>query len=322
MMSELEFPAAPQKLSIQELVAALDQEAHSDADLAPLIEGLSDLSPQDIQALEPTWRRLSAAYKHKILQALHEASETKFELNCRAIALLSVEDESGLVRAAALDLLQEEDSAETMKLFLNIARDDPDAYVKTRALTGLGNFILLGEYGEIPAPLAQEAQQLALQLHRSPHESAEVRRQALEALANSNHPAVSQLIWNAYQQDDHLSKASALSAMGRTCDAQWQDILIEELANSDSQLVCEALRACGEIQLESSLESISQLAFSDDCEIQLMAVWALGEIGGRRAFEMLSSLAEQIEDEEMEDSIDEALEAASFSLGGPMLDFH
>lgn len=322
MMSELEFPVAPQKRPIQELVAALDQEAHSDADLAPLMEGLSDLSPQNIQALKPTWRSLSAAYKHKILQALHEASETRFELNCRAIALLSARDESGLVRAAALDLLQEEDSAETMRLFLNIARDDPDVHVKTRALTGLGNFILLGEYGEIPAPLAQEAQQLALQLHRSPHESAEVRRQALEALANSNHPAVSQLIREAYQQDDHLSKASALSAMGRTCDAQWQDILIEELANSDSQLVCEALRACGEIQLESSLESISQLAFSDDCEIQLMAVWALGEIGGRQAFKMLSSLAEQIEDEEMEDSIDEALEAASFSLGGPMLDFH
>lgn len=321
-MSELEFSAGPQKMPIQELVAALDQEAHSDADLAPLIEGLSDLSPQNIQALKPTWRRLSPTYKHKILQALHEASETQFELNCRAIALLSIEDESGLVRAAALDLLQEEDSAETMRLFLNTARDDPDAYVKTRALTGLGKFILLGEYGEIPAPLAQEAQQLTLQLHRSPHESAEVRRQALEALANSNHPAVSQLIRAAYQQDDHLSKASALSAMGRTCDAQWQDILIEELANSDSQLVCEALRACGEIQLESSLESISQLTFSDDCEIQLMAVWALGEIGGRRAFKMLSSLAEQVEDEEIEDVIDEALEAASFSLGGPMLDFH
>ena len=321
-MSELEFPAVPQKLPIQEVVAALDQEAHSDVDLAPLMDGLSDLSPQDIQALESTWRRLSSAYKHKILQALHEASETKFELNCRAIARLSVGDESGLVRAAALDLLREEDSAETMQLFLNIARGDPDAYVKARALTGLGKFILLGEYGEIPAPLAQEAQRLALQLHHSPHESAEVRRQALEALANSNHPAVSQLIQAAYQQDDHLSKASALSAMGRTCDAQWQDILIEELAGSDSQLVCEALRACGEIQLESSLESISQLAFSDDCEIQLMAVWALGEIGGGQAFKMLSSLAEQVEDEEMEDIIDEALEAASFSLGGPMLDFH
>ena len=322
-MSQADFPDEPprQKLSIEDVIAALNQQTHAPvgAVASSVICGLSDLSAQNSKTLEPVWRKLPSAYKHKVLQALNEASEASFELNYRQIACLSVKDKSGLVRAAALDLLWEEDSTETMQLLLNIARDDPDAHVKARALFGLGKFILLGEYGEIPAALAQQAQQLVLHLHSSPHEPLEVRRRALEALANSNHPAVSQLIRAAWQQGDHLLKASALFAMGRTCDAQWEDILLDELESSDSQLVHEAVRACGEIQLKASLEGISRLTFSDDREIQLMAVWALGEIGGKRAFDMLSGLAEQVEDEEMEDVIDEALDAASFSLTGPAL---
>ena len=326
-MSEMDFQAESagmQKPEIQDVIAALKQGAQSAASTvsASVVYGLSDLSRQNVKALEPIWLKLSPTCKHKVLQALNEASETSFELRYREIALLNVKDESSLVRAAAVDLLWEEDSTETMQLFLNIARDDPASHVKVRALIGLGKFILLGEYGEIPAALALKAQQLALQLHSSPNESMEVRRRALEALANSNHPDTSHLIRAAYQQDNHRFKASALFAMGRTCDAQWQDILLEELEGSDNELVYEAVRACGEIQLESSLDSISKLALGDDREIQLMSIWALGEIGGKRAFEILSSLEEPAEDEELADMIDEALDAASFSLSGPVFDFH
>ncbi len=325
-MSDMDFPAEPpglKKPDIQEVMAALNQEAHSAAGAvgASVVYGLSDLSSQDIKTLEPTWLKLPATRRHKVLQALNEASETSFELSYREIALLSVKDESSLVRAAAIDLLWEDSSIETMQLFLNSARNDAASHVKVRALVGLGKFILLGEYGEIPAALALEAQRLALELHRSPNEPLEVRRHALEALANSNHPEADPLIRAAYQQDSHLFKASALYAMGRTCNAKWQEILLEELESHDSELVYEAVRACGEIQLESSLDGISQLAHSDDREIQLMSIWALGEIGGRQAFEILSGLEEHAEDAEMADMIDEALGAASFSLTGPMLDF-
>ena len=326
-MSATDFQAESprlQKPDLPAVAAALKQGACSAASVvsATVVYGLSDLSRQDIKTFEPTWLKLSSTYRHKILQALNEASETSFELSYREIALFNVKDESSLVRAVAVHLLWEDHSTQTMQLFLKIAQDDPASHVKARALIGLGKFILLGEYGEIPAALALKAQQLAIQLHSSPDESIEVRRHALEALANSNHPDTDHLIRAAYQQGNHLLKASALFAMGRTCDAQWQDILLEELEGSDNELVYEAVRACGEIQLESSLDSISELAFSDDREIQLMSIWALGEIGGKRAFEILSGLEEPVEDEELADMIDEALDAASFSLSGPVFDFH
>lgn len=324
-MSAIDFQAESpgvQKPDMPAVIAALKQGERSAASVvsAAVVYGLSDRGRQDIKTLEPTWLKLSSAYKHKVLQALNEASETSFELSYREIALFNIEDESSLARAAAVDLLWEDNSTGTMQLFLKLAQNDPASYVKARALIGLGKFILLGEYGEIPAALALKAQQLAIQLHSSPDESIEVRRHALEALANSNHPDVDHLIRAAYRQGNHLLKAGALFAMGRTCDAQWQDILLAELEGGDNELVYEAVRACGEIQLESSLDSISALAFSDDREIQLMSIWALGEIGGKRAFGILSGLEELAEDEELADMIDEALDAASFSLSGPV--FH
>lgn len=316
--------AGMQKPDIQDVIAALKQGAKLEASAvgATVIYGLSSLPRQELKAVESTWIKLPSTYKHKVLQALNEASEANFELCYREIALLSVEDESSLPRAAAVDLLWEEDSAETMRLFLKMARDDAASHVRARALIGLGKFILLGEYGEIPAALALEAQELAIRLHCDANETVEVRRHALEALANSNHPDASRLIREAYEQGGHLLKTSALFAMGRTCDRQWQDILLTELESSDNELVYEAVRACGEIQLESSLDSISELALGDDREIQLMSVWALGEIGGKRAFEILSDLAEQADDDELADVTDEALDAASFSLSGPAFDFH
>ena len=47
--------------------------------------------------------------------------------------------------------------------------------------------------------------------------------------------------------------------------------------------------------------------------VQLAAIWALGEIGGNHAFEILTSLEEITEDEEAAAVVDEALDTAGFS---------
>ena len=85
--------------------------------------------------------------------------------------------------------------------------------------------------------------------------------------------------------------------MGRTCNKIWGEILLEELESRDSECVFEAVRACGQIQFRDSIQRVGELTLSDDQEIQEMAIWSLGEIGGRQAFEILNSLAENAEDD-------------------------
>ena len=181
-------------------------------------------------------------------------------------------------------------------------------------------FILLGEYGDMPAELTLKAQELTLKLHKDKSEARDVRRRALEALANSSHPEASKLIRAAYEHGNHELKVGAIFAMGNTCNRMWAKMLLEELVSRDSECVFEAVRACGQIQLRDSVQRVGELTLSDDQNIQEIAIWSLGEIGGKQAFERLNSLAENVEDDSAAAVIDEALDAASFSLTFASLD--
>lgn len=279
-----------------------------------IIYGLSDLSPAERASIADSWWQLPAPFKAQVLRALNDASEALFELNFREIAILALADSSSLVRAAAIDLLWFDESPETMQHFMRLA-DDADAVVRASALTALGRFLLLGEYGGIAVELAEAAQQIALRLHTDPQQPVSVRRRALEALANSSHPHVTRLIRAAYAHGSHEMKIGAVFAMGRTCNSIWSDALLEELASGDDECVYEAIAACGQLQLKQAVPRIGKLAQSDDGEIQLAAIAALGEIGGRRALDMLSDLAESAVDDSLADAIDAALDVAAFSFG-------
>lgn len=311
------------KPALSEVIDALNRDSRSETlTVAPaIVYGMSDLESEELSRIAPVWQALPAIYKHQVLRQLNETSEVSFELNFREIAILSLQDASGLVRAAATDLLWSDETLATMHRLLDLAGDDPSAEVRARALAGLGRFILRGEYGEIPPADALMAQELALRTHRDDSQNIDVRCRALEALANSNHAEVDKCIRKAYSNGSHLLRVSSLFAMGRTCDKKWGRILLDELDGSDSELVYEAIQACGQIQLEDSVQAIGEMTLSDDREIQLMSVWALGEIGGKQAFDLLSGLAETAEDDELHDVVGEALDAASFSLSMTAIDF-
>ncbi|MCY3780953.1 MAG: HEAT repeat domain-containing protein [Chloroflexi bacterium] len=305
-----------------DVLAALSRaDAESKRSISPtLVYGLSDLAPKEWQKVHAAWRCLEAASKRRILRMLNESSEALFELNYRELGLNSLDDESAMVREAAIELLWTDESEDTMRQFIRLAAQDPSSSVRTCAIKALGRFILLGEFGDVSEELAKEAQQLALRLHTNSSESLETRRRALESLANSSHPLVPDLISKAYADGNHDLKISAIFAMGRSCSGVWQEILLQELESHDNEAVYEAVSACGHIQLEDSVVRIGELALSNDREIQLTAIWALGEIGGSRAFEILSRLEEVVEDKETASILEEALDTAGFRRSFAALD--
>ena len=313
---------AREKPSLIEVMAALGDGATSESfALAPtIVYGLSDLSPTDIQGLAPLWNELPGAYKARAMRQLLEASEADFELSFGEIARLSLEDQSSLARAAAVDLLWTEDSSHTLQLLMRRIRQDESAAVRAGALIALARFILLGEYEDIPAEDAQAARQLALDIYADEREPPQVRCRALEAIGNSSHPELEDLIREAYDMGSREMKRSAIVAMGRSCSRVWQEILLEELDGADEEIVFEAAQACGQIQLDASVGKLRGLCYSEDREIQVIAIWALGEIGGRRAFRALSDLDEELDDAALQEALDDALDAAGFSLSMSSLD--
>jgi HEAT repeat protein len=318
-VSEFDGEATDLPLSkppLEKLISVLKSVELSSQTVVPstVVYGLSDLTLEEFRMIEPVWRDLPAVIKHRVLRALDEASEAMFELNYREIALRCLSDESSLVRSTSIELLWIDESVETMRKLMELAKSDPDNSVRTGALESLGRFILLGEYGDIPADLAAQAQELTYRLHTDAAQSVEIRRRALEALANSSYSEVKHLIRAAYADGNHELKVGAIFAMGRTCNKMWRNLLMDELESVDNECLYEAIRACGQIQLRESVQRIGEFTISDDQEIQMMAIWSLGEIGGKRAYEILTNLEENADDDDAANAIDEALDAAGFSL--------
>ena len=311
-----------QRPQVSDVSAALNEaDIKSKQHVSPvLVYGLSDLTSTEWGELECAWKQLSATVRLRTLRALNESSEALFELNYRELASQCLNDRSAAVREAAIELLWTDESEQTMRELISLAQQDKEPAVCTAAVKALGRFVLLGEYGDVSEDLAQEAQQLSLGIYLDQSKPLELRRRALETLANSSHPSAPELISSAYADGNHDLKISAIFAMGRTCSRHWQEILLQELDGDDNEAVYEATSACGQIQLEDSVPRIGELALSDDREIQVTAIWALGEIGGRRASEILSHLAEVVEDDETLALLDEALATAGFHRSFATLD--
>jgi hypothetical protein len=77
--------------------------------------------------------------------------------------------------------------------------------------------------------------------------------------------------------------------MGRSADPVWTEIVIDELDSPSAAMRFEAARACGELQINRAVNRLIQLTHEPDREIGEMALWSLGQIGGRRAKEALES---------------------------------
>jgi HEAT repeat protein len=122
-----------------------------------------------------------------------------------------------------------------------------------------------------------------IETYRDPQEAPQVRRRAVESMAYTGTQDVPKIIQEAYEHQDQEMQISAVLAMGRSADARWADIVISELRNPNPKMRFEAIRACGELQLRDAAPAIIDLTDDVDLGIKTIALWSLGQIGGRKA---------------------------------------
>jgi HEAT repeat protein len=77
----------------------------------------------------------------------------------------------------------------------------------------------------------------------------------------------------------------------------------------------EAARAAGGLGSADSVDALEGLLTDEDPGVAMAAVYALGQIGGDRATELLTRLSEDPDYEELYDAIDEALEEMEWLEG-------
>jgi len=283
-----------------------------------LVAGLSDLGVQEAQSLLSAWRKLDVTKRRDINERLVEKIEHDYMLDYRSWAIMTIQDDDPEVRATGVELLWDDESIDTLHTLMELIRKEKAIEVRVVAFQVLGRFILLGEYEQFDSDDIQIAQQLAYTTWHNHQEPIEIRRRALEAFANCTDDRLPAMIAEAYKSHLTEVQASALFAMGRSYDNQWNEIVLKELDNENPQIRYEAIRAAGELEIKKAVQQLGRLARDDsDREIMLMAIWSLGEIGGDLPTKILTRLAEMAEesdDDDLIDAIDEAIQTAS--LGG------
>lgn len=301
--------------SLEEVLTALK------ADTVPgptLFYGLSDLEDEALEKVREVWQQLDASQRRIIMQMLVDVSETNYELNYDAIGFVGLSDPDDGVRQAAIEVMAENETVTLMKRLIRMAEQDESLMVRAEATRTLGRFILLGELGDLSEAEFRQVQDCVLRLWKDDQQAVDIRRRALEAIANCSHEIVMPAITDAYNSDDELMKLSAIIAMGNSADERWESLILQELDSDDRNISKEAARAAGELQLVEAVPHLARLLQTGDREGQEIAIVAMGEIGGKEAVRTLTAARERAADAgdtEMENLIEDALGNAALMSG-------
>jgi len=281
----------------------------------------SDISEQGFKAVREAWPRVAVERRISLLSDLELATEADSLLSFDTLAKFALDDDEPNVRSRAISLMWESDDPVFLDSLIEILDSDPSDLVQVSAAAGLGRFILMGELDEIPKRLLELAVS-SLQKKLSSKPSKVVQQEILKSLAYTGSKDVNRQIEKAYADPDPTWKLTAVISMGRTADERWESNVLRDMESNVIAIQNEAVKAAGEIELESARLPLLDMLESgiSDLELRLHVIWALARIGGEDVKESLQALIEEADDEEEIDVIEMALEHLEFSEELPDLD--
>ena len=248
----------------------------------------SKMDQNNLEIFQEMWPAISPHRRREVLEELVDLSEANFEVDFTPVFLLGLGDEDADVRTLSINGLWEDEEPILIAPLLHLLQTDEVAKVRAAAASALGRFIYLGELEELDPNLIVPIKTVLLDTIHLPGEDIEVRRRAVESVAFFSGPDITQIIESAYYDDDDKMQVSAVFAMGRNADARWRPRVVAELDNANTEIRFEAARACGELETADAVPKLIDLIESDpDVQVQEVAIWALGRIGGPIAREAL-----------------------------------
>lgn len=275
---------------------------------------LSNLDAEEAERVRQVWTELPTDLRAELTSWLVELAEADFTLNFSAIFRIAMEDDDASVRETAIEGLWEDEDVRLVPPLTRHLLEDESANVRAAAAESLGRFILLGELRKIRSEPRRVAYEALVEAHQARDEDTEVQRRALESLAYVSDETVIASIREAYASPIEKMRISAIFAMGRSADTRWEQEVQQELFSTDPEMRYEAARACGELQISEAVSMLEELTEDADIEVQQAAIWALGQIGGDRAREILEYYC-RVRDEALRSAAEAAVEEFEFLHG-------
>ncbi|MBC7237470.1 MAG: HEAT repeat domain-containing protein [Chloroflexi bacterium] len=252
--------------------------------------------------------------RRDIIARMVACAEESFYLDYGDLFRACLGDVDPFVRRQAIEGLWEDERLDLLRRLLQLVHQDPDPQVRAAAATSLGRFLYLAEVEMLSARYGEQVREALERIIQNRDEDIEVVRRAVESIAFINDDDVRRIIGWAYDQDHPLMRISAVFAMGRSADPVWSETVLIELDDASPEMRFEAARAAGELQLRRAVPQLARLLHDPDREVQEMAIWALGQIGGKRARRLLEELVDS-EDEVIAAAAEDALDELDFAVG-------
>jgi HEAT repeat protein len=262
------------------------------------------------------WQAFSPTRREEIAHAMVELAEDNVDLDFNEVLFWCLDDDEASVRTHSIEGLWENDSPRLLRRLIPILRSDPAPMVRAAAAMALSRFAYQAELDELEADDAAAVQQALLDALRDPQTPLDVRRRSLESAGYfADLDEVQRQIELAYRSDEQLLRESSLVAMGRTLLPRWLPMIEHELTSVSPALRYDAARAAGEMaeNARTLLPKLAQMINDDDGEVVLMAIWALGQIGGEHARRLLQRVRKS-QNEAYREAADEALEEISLGV--------
>jgi len=275
---------------------------------------LSNLDKQEAECVRELWADLPPELRAESASWLVKMAEADFTLNFSAVFQVAMDDDDPRVRQAAIEGLWEDDDVRLVPRLTQCLREDESVSVRAAAAKSLGRFILLGELKKIRAKPLLMAYEVLVEALQAEDEHIEVQRRALESLAYVCDDTVITSIRESYASPVEKMRISAVFAMGRSSDPRWEQKVQQELYSTNPEMRYEAARACGELQVSEAVSMLEELADDTDAEVQQTAIWALGQIGGDRARQVLEYYC-HVSDEALRSAAEAAISEYEFLHG-------
>jgi HEAT repeat protein len=276
--------------------------------IAPqVILRLSDIEGEALQKVRAIWPRISPERRLNLLEEMETLVEDNHILSFENITKIALHDDDAQVRFLAVRSLSIYETTDLIPELLERVENDSDPNVRTACAFSLGRFAYLAELDQFPAHIKQAIHACLFKIVNGEDEDI-IRCQALESLGYFTHSDIPALLREAVKSDDIIWQASALSAMGHSCDSRWAPQIEIMLENPSPVLRLEAVRAAGELGLGSAKSQMFELLDDAVPEIHLAAIWALSQIGGEGVTETLEELLKQAQNDDEADFIEDALD--------------
>ena len=273
---------------------------------------LSSPTRSDCSGFRVWLRTVEQGRKRELLSIMVEYAEERFDLDYNDLFRAILCDDDPEVRRLAVEGLWEDERVDLAERLLELLEGDSNGSVRSAAAKSLGRFVFLAECDQIGRSRADRIRTALERVVDGPDEELEVARRAVESLAYINDDDAKRVIDRAYMHPDPRMRESAVFAMGRSADGVWAETVLEELESPSPPMRYEAARACGELELELGVNHLIRLVGDDDRQVQEMAIWALGQIGGKRARSVLEQCLQHSEPALVE-AAEQALQEIEFA---------